>query len=184
MPAIIPPLPLLFRSTTMLLRRLIFLGILMCIPAALQAQAAADTANVPVPVVQTSDYGQRFTRMAVPAAVGSGVGLLGGLWLGVGPFYSATGCCGGGDDPGLASGLAGALIGATVGSALGAYVTRDAENPVSWSRALLGATVGILPGVLVGLGGAVLGDGDHRGLVVGFSVGQGMTTAGFALPYP
>lgn len=166
------------------LLRLILIGILMCIPAALQAQEAADTASAPVPLVQTQDYGRRFTRMAVPAAVGSGVGLLGGLWLGVGPFYSATGCCGGGDDPGLTSGLAGALIGSVLGSTLGAYVTRDSENPVSFSRALLGGTVGILPGVLVGLGGAVLQDGDSRGMLIGFSIGQGMTTAGFALPYP
>jgi hypothetical protein len=121
-------------------------------------------------------------RLVVPAVVGSAVGLVAGGYIGAGPFYDATGCCGGGDDPGLTSGLAGAVIGATVGSTVGAYATRSRGHPVSLSRALLGATVGIGAGVLVGFAGASID--DFRGLLVGFSIGQGMTTAGYAVPYP
>ncbi|HEX6372005.1 MAG TPA: hypothetical protein VF006_23980 [Longimicrobium sp.] len=168
------------------LPRLILLGILLCAPAALDAQAATDStgASASVRRVEASEHGRRFRRMVLPAAVGSGVGMVAGAVFGSGPFYSATGCCGGGDDPGLTSGLAGALLGATMGATLGAYVTRNSENPVSFSRAFTGATVGIAIGVLVGIAGAELDGADPRGLVIGFSIGQGMTTAGFAVPYP
>lgn len=160
--------------------------ILLCAPAALDAQTAADSTGAmpPVPVVRTSDYPRRFQRMVVPAVVGSGVGLVAGGLFGSGPFYDATGCCGGGDDPGLTSGLVGAVAGATLGSTLGAYVTRNSDNPVSLSRAFTGATVGLAIGLLFGIAGAELADADPRGLLVGFSIGQGITAAGFAVPYP
>lgn len=100
--------------------------------------------------------------------------MVAGALYGLGPFYDATGCCGGGDDPSLTSGLVGATV--------GAYVTRTSDHPVSLSRALAGATVGIGTGLFVGAAGAQLA--DLRGFVIGFSLGQGGTVAGFALPYP
>jgi hypothetical protein len=169
----------------MSLPRLLLIILLCCAPAALEAQTATDSTGASVPlVVERSDYGRRLQRMVVPAAVGSGVGLVAGGLFGLGPFYDATGCCGGGDDPGLSSGLAGGVAGAILGSALGAYVTRNSENPVSLSRAFPGATVGLAAGVLFGIAGAAVTDGDARGLLVGIAIGQGMTTAGFAVPYP
>lgn len=159
--------------------------LLLCAPAALGAQETApgDSTPAPQPVVDMRvKPGSRFSRMVVPAVVGSGIGLVAGGYIGGGPFYDATGCCGGGDSPGLTSGLWGAVIGATAGSTLGAYLTRSDRHPVSLSRAFVGATVGIGAGVLVGIAGA--GIDDFRGLLVGFSIGQGMTTAGFAVPYP
>lgn len=167
------------------LSRLLFVIFLFCAPNALDAQTATDSTAASAPlVVERSDYGRRFQRMVLPAAVGSGVGLMAGGYFGGGPFYQATGCCGGGDDPGLTSGLVGGVAGAVLGSALGAYVTRNSENPVSFSRAFGGASVGLAVGVLFGLAGAAVLDGDSRGLLVGFAIGQGMTTAGFAVPYP
>jgi hypothetical protein len=169
----------------MSLPRLLLVILLCCAPAALDAQTATDSTPAAAPlVVQRSDYGRRFQRMVVPAAVGSGVGLVAGAVFGGGPFYQATGCCGGGDDPGLTSGLAGGVAGAILGSALGAYITRNSENPVSLSRAFGGATVGLAVGVLFGLAGAGVADGDSRGLLIGFAIGQGITTTGFAVPYP
>jgi uncharacterized membrane protein YeaQ/YmgE (transglycosylase-associated protein family) len=169
----------------MSLPRLLLVILLYSTPAALDAQAATDSTAAPAPlVVERADYGRRFQRMVVPAVVGSGVGLVVGGLFGSGPFYDATGCCGGGDDPGLTSGLVGAVAGATLGSTLGAYVTRNSDNPVSLSRAFTGATVGLAVGVLFGLAGAAVADGDSRGLLVGIAIGQGMTTAGFAVPYP
>jgi uncharacterized membrane protein YeaQ/YmgE (transglycosylase-associated protein family) len=170
----------------MSLPRLVLVVILCSAPAALGAQTATDStgATPPVPVVQTSDYAPRFQRMVVPAVVGSGVGLVAGGLFGLGPFYDATGCCGGGDDPGITSGLVGAVAGATLGSTLGAYATRTSDKPVSLSRAFVGATVGLGIGLLFGIAGAELADADPRGLLIGFAIGQGMTTAGFAVPYP
>lgn len=161
--------------------------LLLSAPAALAAQEPAPrdtTLNPPpLPVVDLRVQSRtRFSRMVVPAVIGSGVGLVAGGYIGGGPFYDATGCCGGGDDPGLTSALWGALIGATAGSTLGAYATRSSEHPVTLSRAFVGATIGIGTGVLVGIAGASMD--DFRGLLVGFSIGQGMTTAGFAVPYP
>lgn len=166
--------------------RLVLVLLLCCAPAVLDAQTAADSTGAPasVPRVQRSDYLPRFQRMVVPAVVGSGLGVVAGGMFGAGPFYDATGCCGGGDDPGIASALAGAAVGATLGSTLGAYVTRTSDHPVSLSRAFTGASVGLGIGLLVGLAGAVIADGDSRGLLIGFAIGQGMSTAGFAVPYP
>lgn len=166
---------------------------LLCTPAALAAQepapqeAPATNALLlppPLPVVevQPGTASRRFARMVVPATLGSAVGLVTGAYTGGIIFYEATGCCGGGDDPGLTSGLYGAVIGATLGSMIGAYATRNSEYPVSFSRAFLGATVGIGGGVLAGIAGAHLD--DFRGLLIGFTVGQGTTTALFAVPYP
>ena len=171
----------------------ICLFVLLCAPG-LAAQEPAPRDSLPadsvdalpplpgVYVRQERTGSQRFARMALPAMLGSGAGLLVGGYLGSGPFYTSTGCCGGGDDPGLTSGLWGAMIGATLGSALGAYATRNYDNPVSLPRALLGATVGVGTGVLTGLAGGHTA--DFGGLLVGFSIGQGGTTALFATPYP
>jgi hypothetical protein len=169
----------------MSLPHLLLVILVCCAPAALDAQTATDSTAAAAPqVIERSDYGRRFQRMVVPAVVGSGVGLVGGAVFGGGPFYQATGCCGGGDDPGLTSGLVGAVAGATLGSTLGAYLTRNTDNPVSLSRAFTGATVGLAVGVLFGIAGASVADGDARGLLVGFAIGQGIATAGFAAPYP
>jgi hypothetical protein len=163
--------------------------VLLCAPTVLAAQQSPprDSALAPPPlptvdVQPRAKPGERFGRMVVPAVIGSGVGLVAGAYAGAGPFYEATGCCGGGDDPGLSSALWGGVIGATLGSTLGAYVTRSSDHPVSLSRAFVGSTVGIGAGLLVGFAGA--GVDDARGLLVGFAIGQGMTTAGFAVPYP
>ncbi|HEU4881193.1 MAG TPA: hypothetical protein VFT45_03075 [Longimicrobium sp.] len=163
--------------------RLILALALLCAPAALDAQTADSTAVTPVRI-ERSEYAHRFQRMAVPAMVGSGVGLVAGAVYGAGPFYEATRCCGGGDDPGLTSGLWGAFIGATAGATLGAYVTRTSDQPVSLSRAFTGAIVGIGTGIAVGIAGAQVDPNDARGLLIGFSIGQGGTAAGFAIPYP
>jgi iron complex transport system permease protein len=170
----------------MSLPRLLLIVLLSCAPDALSGQTATDSnaATVSVRIVQRSDYQRRFQRIVVPAVVGSGVGLVAGGMFGLGPFYDATGCCGGGDDPGLTSGLMGAVAGATLGSTLGAYVTRNSDNPVSLSRAFTGATVGLAVGVLFGIAGAAVADGDARGLLVGIAIGQGGTAAAFAVPYP
>lgn len=172
----------------MIIRRiLILLAVLLFAPSVLEAQTSSDTAAAaPLPAAKAveRDAGARFRRMVVPAALGSGLGMVAGVLIGSGPFYEATGCCGGGDDPGLTSGLAGALIGATAGSALGAWITRSPEYPVSFTRAATGAILGIGAGVLVGIAGAELDGADPRGLVIGFAIGQGFTTAGFAVPYP
>lgn len=169
----------------MSLPRLLLVVLLFCAPAALDAQTTADSTAAPAPApVKPADYGRRLQRMVVPAVVGSGAGLVAGGLFGVGPFYRATGCCGGGDDPGITSGLVGAVAGATLGSTLGVYVTRNGDDPVSLSRAFTGATVGLGVGVLVGLAGAAVTDGDARGLLVGIAIGQGMTTAAYAVPYP
>lgn len=169
----------------MSLPRLLLVILLCCAPAALHAQTPTDStaASVPVPV-KPADYPRRFQRMVVPAVVGSGVGLVAGGLFGAGPFYDATGCCGGGDDPGLGSGLTGAVLGATLGSTLGAYVTRNSDNPVSLSRAFVGATIGLGVGLLFGIAGAEVADADPRGLLIGFSIGQGIAAAGYAVPYP
>ena len=55
---------------------------------------------------------------------------------------------------------------------------------MSLSRAFTGATVGLAAGLLFGIAGAAVADGDARGLLIGFAIGQGITTAGFAVPYP
>lgn len=162
--------------------------LLLCAPAALAAQEPAprDTTPAPPPAQPVVDLRvhsrTRFSRMVVPAVIGSGVGLVAGGYIGAEPFYDATGCCGGGDDPGLTSALWGAVIGATVGSTVGAYATRSREHPVTLSRAFVGATVGIGVGLLTGFAAGQVD--DFRGRLVGFSIGQGVTTAGFAVPYP
>ena len=175
---------LLLRDSMSLLRACLF--VLLLAPAALAAQEPVPPADSvpPLPAVEVRKRtpGERFRRMVLPATIGSGIGLVAGGYIGSGPFYSATGCCGGGDDPGLTSGLWGALIGATLGSTLGAYAMGTTEEPVSSSRAFVGATIGIGTGLLVGFAGAHLD--DFRGLLVGFTIGQGTTTAGFAVPYP
>lgn len=161
------------------------LALLLCAPAALDAQTSSDSAGASVTVrVKPSDYGRRFKRMVLPAAAGAGVGLVAGGVFGSGPFYEMTGCCGGGDDPGLASGLWGAFLGATAGATLGPYVMRNGENPVSLSRAFTGAIVGIGTGIFLGIAGAQVDPDDFRGLLIGFSIGQGGTAAAFAVPYP
>jgi hypothetical protein len=167
------------------LPRLILIIALLCAPAALGAQTPADSTASPVTVrVEAADYTKRFKRMAVPAMVGSGAGLVAGGLFGLGPFYDITGCCGGGDDPGLSSGLWGAFIGATAGATMGAYVMRNSDHPVSISRAFTGAIVGVGTGIFVGLAGTQVDPDDFRGLLIGFSIGQGGTAAAFAMPYP
>lgn len=169
----------------MTLHRILVVVILLAAPHAVAAQEVDSTAPVPnfEERARASDA-ERFKRMVVPAALGSGAGLVAGVVIGSGPFYDATGCCGGGDDPGLLSALWGAFIGATAGSALGAYITNTSAHPVSFKRALTGATVGIATGLLMGIAGAEFADADPRGLVIGFAIGQGITTAGFAVKYP
>ena len=171
-------------SLAMNIPRLVLFAALLCTPAALDAQVGTDSTGTMPVRVEREDYARRFRRMAVPAMVGSGVGLVAGGLYGAGPFYEATGCCGGGDDPGLTSGLWGAFIGATAGATLGAYVTRNSDNPVSLSRTFTGAVVGIGTGIFVGIAGTQIDPDDFRGLLVGFSIGQGGTAAGFAIPYP
>jgi hypothetical protein len=164
--------------------RLILALALLCAPATLDAQAPSDSAGAEPVRIERSEYAPRFRRMAVPAMVGSGVGLVAGGLFGAGPFYEMTGCCGGGDDPGLTSGLWGAFIGATAGATLGAYVMRTSDQPVSSSRTFTGAIVGIGTGIFVGLAGTQIDPDDFRGLLIGFSIGQGGTAAAFAMPYP
>ena len=166
------------------LPRILLVVAVLAAPAALRAQSDSVP---PLPTVQAAEKPSatsRFQRMALPAVLGSGLGLVAGAYIGAEPFYDATGCCGGGDDPGLTSALGGAVIGSVLGSSLGAYVTRTKDEPVSFTRAFLGATVGLASGVFFGIAGAELADQDPSGLLVGFSVGQGMTTAAFAVPYP
>lgn len=169
------------------------LFVLLCTPAALRGQEMIPAGGFPVdsvlaapplPVVdiQQRTASQRFARMVIPASLGSGLGLLAGGYVGSVTFYNATGCCGGGDDPGLESGLMGAAIGATLGSMIGAYATRSHDHPVSLARAFLGATVGLGTGIAMGFAGGSVG--DVPGLLIGFSVGQGVTTSLFAVPYP
>jgi hypothetical protein len=167
----------------MTISRILLVVLLLSAPDALAAQAADTTGAPAAPVVRATNR-QRFERMVLPAALGSGVGLVAGALVGAGPFYESTGCCGGGDDPGLTSALWGAVAGATLGSALGAYLTRTGDKPVSFPRALLGATVGLGAGALLGAVGAQLDRGDPPGVLIGFSIGQGATTAAFAVPYP
>ncbi|HEX5869500.1 MAG TPA: hypothetical protein VFY65_03730 [Longimicrobium sp.] len=165
--------------------RLMLIACLLAAPAALGAQVEGDSAAGGARGrIERSEHPRRFQRMVVPAIVGSGVGLVAGAAFGAGPFYSATGCCGGGDDPGLTSGLVGAFAGATLGATLGAWITRTSDQPVSSSRAFVGATLGIGTGLLVGLAGTQIDPDDFRGLLVGFSIGQGGTAAAFAVPYP
>ena len=169
----------------MSLPRLILIIALLCAPAGLDAQTSTDSTGAAVPVrVETAEYTKRFKRMAVPAMVGSGAGLVAGGLFGGGPFYDITGCCGGGDDPGLSSALWGAFIGATAGATMGAYVMRTSDHPVSISRAFTGAIVGIGTGIVVGVAGTQVDPDDFRGLLIGFSIGQGGTAAAFAMPYP
>jgi hypothetical protein len=167
----------------MCLPRLILLLTLLCAPAALDAQTPSDSTAAPERI-PTSEYTRRFQRMALPAMAGSGVGMVAGGLIGSGPFYDITGCCGGGDDPGLTSGLWGAFIGAAAGATMGAYVMRTSDHPVSISRAFTGAIVGVGTGIFVGFAGAQVDPDDFRGLLIGFSIGQGGTAAAFAMPYP
>jgi uncharacterized membrane protein YeaQ/YmgE (transglycosylase-associated protein family) len=166
---------------------------LLCAPAMLAAQEPAPQAAPaaallleppPLPIVDVRQptAGQRFGRMVLPAVLGSGLGLVAGGYFGSTILYDATNWGSGGDDPGLEPGLLGAVIGATLGSMIGAYAARDYEHPVSLSRAFIGSTVGIGVGVLTGIAGAHLA--DFGGLILGFSMGQGTTTALFAVPYP
>jgi hypothetical protein len=74
----------------------------------------------------------------------------------------------------------GVLGGATLLSAVGAYVTLPSER--SFGGPLLGATLGIAPGILGFIVASGLEDGVQISWVTiaGFAVGQGLTTALFA----
>jgi hypothetical protein len=131
--------------------------------------------------VQTADAPSRFAT--VPASIlGSAIGFVGGARLGS-ELRRTTGCCfEGGDDPGLAEQFLGALAGATIGSALLGWAFDDRKPQHTPGDYFTGAVAGILPGIALGAVGIWLFDNIDPelpivGLTIGFSVGQGTTTA-------
>jgi hypothetical protein len=80
--------------------------------------------------------------------LGSLVGVFGGVLFGEHVFYPVTGCCGGGDDPGLLSNMAFALAGSIVVGGVGGYLGTRAQK-VPFTRMLAGSAGGAGAGLLV-----------------------------------
>ncbi|HSJ10237.1 MAG TPA: hypothetical protein VK928_09995, partial [Longimicrobiales bacterium] len=130
-------------------------------PAA--AQVPADT------VRQDSVRRVPVGTLMLGAAAGSAIGLVAGFSIGEGLGW------GGGDDPGLASALLFSGIGSAVGTAAGVQL-------FSAGRVPFGTTWGVsVITILAGIGGAVafnrVTDGryDVGGVIIGYSLGQGIT---------
>lgn len=107
-------------------------------------------------------------RLILSATAGSAAGLVVGLHAGAATHW------GGGDDPGLIGVLVFGALGSAAGTSLGLHFGSGGRVPVSES---IGYSV---MGVLTGAGGAVLvneltrGSLDSAGVVIGFSIGQGL----------
>lgn len=107
-----------------------------------------------------------FIGTFASASAGSLIGLALGAGVGV-AYYQATGCCGGGDDPGLTSLLVGALVGSTSGSAAGAAIVGE-----PWGGALIGSTAGVATGLAIAYAGR-----KSPVAWLMYSLTQGLTTA-------
>lgn len=121
--------------------------------------------------------GSPFIRTASMAMAGSMTGFAAGGMVAVGAV-----CWSGCDwDELVMATFVGVLGGATLLSAAGAYVTLPSERSFV-SGPLLGATLGIAPGILGFIVASGLEDGIQLSWVTiaGFAVGQGLTTALFA----
>jgi hypothetical protein len=116
-----------------------------------------------------------FIATAGPAVVGSALGLVAGAVV---MGYSLD-TLGAGSGPGMLGMMGGGLVGSTVGSASAAHhAARHVSVPgqeVPYGRSLLGAVIGVVPGMAGHLVGArTVG---FWGGLLGYSLGQGITTA-------
>lgn len=118
----------------------------------------------------TGESNASFATTFVFASAGSLIGFAAGAGLGI-AYYEATGCCGGGDDPGLNSVLSGMVIGSTTGSTLGAALF----GGESWGGSFLGSTIGVATGALIAYAGGQIG--ASGGAIFLYSLAQGLTTA-------
>jgi hypothetical protein len=138
-------------------------------------------ASSPASHARATDFADRtegrpFIGTASMATAGSMTGFAAGGMLAVGAV-----CWSGCDwDELVMATYVGVLGGATLLSAVGAYVTLPSER--SFGGPLLGATLGIAPGILGFIVASGLEDGVQISWVTiaGFAVGQGLTTALFA----
>ena len=93
----------------------------------------------------------RFTQRLGASAAGAVVGLFAGAYIG-GQSGGNCGC----DDPGLAEAIYGGLAGVTLGAALGAAAPNlrsVCSFGTRFGRSLLGAGLGTIGGLFIGLGG-------------------------------
>lgn len=102
--------------------------------------------------------------VGVASFVGSAAGLLAGWRLG-GVVYDATGCCGGGDDPGLT----GRVVIGLASSALLATALPAIASPRPTSAFANAAVVGMLPAALAGYGAHAVSDGSAAVAVLSYA---------------
>ena len=118
----------------------------------------------------SADAAERMSaaRLIVSATAGSAAGLV------IGGYAGAATRWGGGDDPGLIGVLVFGALGSAAGTSLGLHFGSGGRVPVNES------IVYSVMGVLTGAAGAVLvneltdGSLNSAGVVIGFSIGQGL----------
>jgi hypothetical protein len=145
--------------------------ICLALAGAVDAQSSmADTS----PAAADTTERMSAARLILSATAGSAAGYVIGLRVGAATHW------GGGDDPDLIGVLVFSALGGAAGTSLGLNLGSGGRVPVSES------IVYSVMGILTGAAGAVLvneltdGSVDEKGLVIGFSIGQGVWAGAIA----
>ncbi|HEX7051656.1 MAG TPA: hypothetical protein VF188_15735 [Longimicrobiales bacterium] len=137
-----------------------------------QAAVQPDSRETAVDRERARDDRATFSRLVLPATLGSAAGTVAGALVGEQLGW------GGGDDPGLISAAIFGVLGGALGSATGVWLAGPGGDDLTVGTSWAAGGVGVLGGVAGALALGFATDGD--GILIGFVVGQGTVTAAVA----